>query len=238
MPYDGTTTLINPWNATWQNGMYVANKPFLDLVIGTNDPRVRAFYTSTAWTSGTVAYGLGKTQDGDVGTGNYMTPGDSTYYGSTNSPQLFATYFELKFIEAEANMRLGNATAAAAAMNAGVAAQLKQVVQFEDDKLLIPGYIARYGSETSSTITIAKIMTEKYKAMLCQEVESWMDVRRHDYAYPAGMQAIPVVSNATPTKVPVASAFIQRLLYPQDELNNNGANVPKTTIFDKLPILK
>jgi hypothetical protein len=81
-------------------------------------------------------------------------------------------------------------------------------------------------------------MTEKYKAMFAQEVETWMDVRRHGYAYPVGMQAIPFVSNTAATKVPVASTFIQRLLYTQSELDKNGANVPKTTIFTVLPILQ
>jgi hypothetical protein len=52
------------------------------------------------------------------------------------------------------------------------------------------------------------------------------------------MQAIPVISNVTPSKVKVASTFIQRLLYPQSELNNNAANVPKVVMFDKLPILQ
>jgi len=41
-----------------------------------------------------------------------------------------------------------------------------------------------------------------------------------------------------PSPVPVASQFIQRLLYPQSELDRNAANVPNTTIFDKLPILQ
>ncbi len=237
IPYDGSSSFINPWNATWENGMYVANMPFLKLILTTNDPRIRAYYTSTAWTSGTTSYGLGKTQDGDVGTGNYMTPGDSTFFGAKDAPQLFATYFELKFIEAEANMRAGNA-AAAAALNAAVAAQLKKVMNFDEDAAMVPAYVATYASETATTITMEKIMTEKYKAMICQEAETWMDVRRHNYAYPAGMQAIPVISNATPTKVAVASSFIQRLLYPQSELNNNLSNVPKAGIFDKLPILQ
>ena len=234
--YDGSASFLNPWNATWENGMYVANTPFLELILTTNDPRIRAYYTSTAWTSGTTSYGLGKSQDGDVGTGNYMTPGDSTFYGAKDAPQLFATYFELKFIEAEANMRAGNAAAAAAALNAAVAAQLKKVMNFEEDEALVPAYIATYGAETATTVTMEKIMTEKYKAMICQEAETWMDVRRHNYAYPTGMQAIPVISNVTPTKVKVASAFIQRLLYPQAELDKNKSSVPKATLFDKLPI--
>ena len=81
-------------------------------------------------------------------------------------------------------------------------------------------------------------MTEKYKAMFAQEVETWMDVRRHGYAYPVGMQSIPNVSNTSSSKVPVATSFIQRLLYTQSELDKNGANVPKATIFTALPILQ
>jgi hypothetical protein len=217
--------------------MYVANKPFLDMIMADNDPRLRAFYTSN---SGTVpirnAYGLGKLQDGDVGTGAYMSIGDSTYYGQKNSPVLFATNFEMLFIEAEANMRAGNADAAATALNAAVAAQLNQVISL--DKAGIPTYIANHGAETASTVTMAKIMTEKYKAMFAQEVETWMDVRRHGYAYPAGMHSIPVVSNTAASKVPVATSYIQRLLYTQSELDKNAANVPKTTIFTALPILQ
>ena len=239
MAYDGSTYLLNPWQATYINGMYVANKPFLDILLTTNDPRLRAFYTS--WT-GTVpsknAYGLGKLQDGDVGTGAYMSTGDSTYYGARNSPVLFATYFELLFIEAEANMRAGKAAEAATALNAAVAAHLNQVISFAADKLLIPGYLAIYGAETASTISMEKIMTEKYKAMFAQEVETWMDVRRHAYAYPKGMHSIPVVSNTASSKVPVAASYIQRLMYPQKELDNNLAKVPKATILDQLPIMQ
>ena len=79
-------------------------------------------------------------------------------------------------------------------------------------------------------------MTEKYKAMFAQEVETWMDVRRHAYAYPAGMHSIPVASNTSSSKVPVATSFMQRLLYPQAELDKNKSSVPKATLFDKLPI--
>jgi Starch-binding associating with outer membrane len=239
MPYDGSTTLYNPWQSTFTNGMYVANKAFLDYIMADNDPRLRAFFTSN---SGTVpirpAYGLGKLQDGDVGTGAYMSIGDSTYYGQKNSPVLFATYFEMLFIEAEANMRAGNAAAAATALNAAVAAHLNQVISFTADKAGIPTYIANHGAETAATVSMAKIMTEKYKAMLAQEVETWMDVKRHAYAYPVGMQSIPNVSNTSASKVPVASTYIQRLLYTQSELDKNGTNVPTVTIFSKLPILQ
>jgi len=46
-----------------------------------------------------------------------------------------------------------------------------------------------------------------------------------------------VDATASPT-VPVASSYIQRLLYPQSELDRNSKNVPSATIFDKLPVLQ
>jgi len=58
-----------------------------------------------------------------------------------------------------------------------------------------------------------------------------------DYAYPSWLK-IPVVDATAASPVPVASQFIQRLLYPQSELDRNSKNVPSATIFDKLPILQ
>ena len=105
------------------------------------------------------------------------------------------------------------------------------------DKAKIPAYLATYASETAGTITLQKIMTEKFKLMFTMEAESWMDVRRMNYQYPV-FEQIPVVDATVASPVPVAATFIQRLLYPQVELDRNAANVPTTTIFTPLPILK
>ena len=84
----------------------------------------------------------------------------------------------------------------------------------------IAAYKTTYGNETAATVTIDKIMTEKYKAMFTMNVETWTDLRRHDFAYPSGgYLALPNSSNLT--------EYIRRGLYPQNELDNNGANVPK-----------
>jgi len=80
-------------------------------------------------------------------------------------------------------------------------------------------------------------MTEKHKLMFTMEAESWMDVRRSNNLYPSWL-SIPVVDANAATPVTVATSFIQRLLYPQTELDKNAANVPAATIFDKLPVLK
>lgn len=242
LPYDGLTAqTTNPWfGGMYPNGMLVANKPFLDAMIADDDPRINAYFTRVNGIDGQDVYGLGKDISGNVGTGAYMLigPGNGSYFGAAaNSSVLLASYPELLMIEAEAALRLGNNARAATAHNAAIAAQLNTVVSLPADVAKIPAYIAKYGSETAATISLAKIMTEKHKLMFTMEAESWMDVRRTNYQYPSWL-SIPVIDETATPKVPVSSTFIQRLLYPQSELDNNAANVPATTIFDKLPILQ
>ncbi|MES1159693.1 MAG: SusD/RagB family nutrient-binding outer membrane lipoprotein, partial [Bacteroidota bacterium] len=76
-----------------------------------------------------------------------------------------------------------------------------------------------------------------HKLMFSIEGESWMDIRRTGNLYPSWLK-IPVVDETVASPVPVASKCIQRLLYPQSELDKNTANVPTATIFDKIPILQ
>jgi hypothetical protein len=239
LPYDGTTgETTNPWVEMADNGMCVVNKVFLDKMIAENDPRINAYFTSTN-KDGDNVYGLGKIISGNPGDGKYMGIGyDSySYFGKSTSNVLLATYSELLMLEAEAAFRSNDLPRAATAHNAAIASQMNDVVTLTADKAKIPAYISTYASETAATITLEKIMTEKYKLMVTLEAESWMDVRRCDYKYPSWL-AIPVVDETTVPVVPAASAFIQRLPYPQSELDKNAGAVPRATIFDKLPILK
>lgn len=244
LPYDGVySQTINPWYGMWQNGMLAANLPFLDSLIAQNDPRLNAYFTSINGVTGDNVYGLGKVQSGVVGNGDYMGIGPDawSYYGQPTSPVQMATYPELLMIEAEAALRSGDLARAATAHNAAITDQINAVLSLPaslaSDKAKVAAYIAKYASETAATITLAKIMTEKHKIMFSIEAESWMDVRRTGNLYPTWL-TIPVVDETATPVVPVATTWIQRLLYPQSELDKNGANVPSTTIFDKLPILQ
>ena len=243
LPYDGQTAFTtNPWYGMWTNGMLAANLPFLDSLIAQKDPRLNVYFTSINGVTGDNVYGLGKVQSGVVGNGDYMGIGPDkwSYFGQTNSPVLMASYPELLMIEAEAAFRLGNTTRAATAHNTAITAQIHTVLSLDTmsaDTSKVRPYLSKYASETSGSITLAKIMTEKHKLMFTMEAESWMDVRRTDYKYPSWL-SIPVVDETVASPVPVASAFIQRVLYPQTELDKNTANVPAATIFDKLPILQ
>ena len=244
LPYDGITgTTTNPWYGMWTNGMLAANEPFLDSLIAQNDPRLNAYFTSINGVTGDDVYGLGKVQSGVVGNGDYMGIGPDalSYYGQKTSPVQMATYPELLMIEAEAALRSGDLARAATAHNAAITDQVNAVLSLPAslaaDKAKIPAYLAKYAAETAGTITLAKIMTEKHKLMFSIEAESWMDVRRTGNLYPSWL-TIPVVDETVASPVPVATQWIQRLLYPQSELDKNTANVPSATIFDKLPILQ
>jgi hypothetical protein len=144
-------------------------------------------------------------------------------------------------IEAEAALRVGDPGRAATAHNAAITDQINAVLSLPasltSDKNKVAAYLAIYASETAGTITLAKIMTEKHKLMFSIEGESWMDVRRTGNLYPSWL-TIPVVDETVIPPVPVAANWIQRLLYPQSELDKNTANVPAAAIFDKIPILQ
>ena len=244
LPYDGVTSqTTNPWYFEFTNGMIAVNQPFLDSMIAQKDPRLNAYLTSVDGVTGDSVYGKGYVISGVVGNGNHMGIGPDpwSYFGQATSSVPMATYPELLMIEAEAALRSGDAARAATAHNAAIKDQINAVLSLpaslDSDKVKIPDYLTRFASETAGTITLEKIMTEKNKLMFAIEGEGWMDTRRTGNLYPTWL-TIPVKDySATPT-VPVATTWIQRLLYPQSELDKNGSSVPSTTVFDKLPILQ
>ena len=234
-PYDGSSNWRNPWYVLYENNLIIASKKFMDLLQNTDDPRLRAYWDDKPFNypnnNGVLGF-VGKPNGDPTGSASFSPVGPQTYYGKTNSPELIATYFELKFIEAEVAFRSGYKGRAATALNDAIAAQLDLVtptvvglITEEGGDLTayqnsIAAYKTTYGNETAATVTIDKIMTEKYKAMFTMNVETWTDLRRHDFAYPSGgYLALPNSSNLT--------EYIRRGLYPQNELDNNGANVPK-----------
>lgn len=162
-----------------------------------------------------------------------------------NAPIMLAA--EAKFIEAEAALRASDPTRAAEAFAAAVEAHLNFIIGRLTDQLTtyttenstlvdevagaqaaidnmsiqVADYITNLGTANSSDITLERIMTEKYKAMYIQGVESWMDLRRHDFAFPSGYFSSPVASGE----------YAQRLPYPNSDVINNQ-NVTQTDLFD------
>lgn len=196
-PFGDLVTENNLWYQFYvqREGYLSMGKYFIDLLSSLSDPRLPLYASLN-----------------DAAIYNGANPGDTyssafsaigTQYGGANSPIPVITFVEQKFIEAEAAFKSGDLSRAATAHNAGVAASL------DKSGVSDAAYITANGSETSGTITLEKIMTQKYIAMFTQ-LESWTDYRR---------TGIPAITPATGT-VPV------RFPYPLTERLYNSGNVP------------
>jgi hypothetical protein len=98
------------------------------------------------------------------------------YIVSISAPIPMVTYSEALFIQAEAAWRAQNKDLAAKAYNAAVKASIKSVTKADASI----EYIAAEASETETTITLQKIMEQKYLAMFVN-IEAWTDWRRTGY---------------------------------------------------------
>ena len=135
-------------------GYMTMGAPLMTMMNNLNDPRLPFYATKDA--------------NGGYSDGSSI----GALYGSSDSPLPLVTFVEAKFIEAEAHMRLGHTDEAAAAHNAAVVESVIQVTGAND-----AAYAAAQASETMASITMTKIMSQKYIAMFTQP-EAWADWRR------------------------------------------------------------
>lgn len=187
---------------------------------GVDDPRLPFFVSPT-----TAGLYVGTPNGATSRPQGSVIPGP--YLNRREAPTPILNYSELKFIEAEAALRLGQNDRAANAFNAAVAASLQRVTGSLD-----AGYIAKFGSETGGTLTLAKIMEEKHIDMFLQ-AEAWTDWRR------STPQGSPNTVSGIPTLVPSPSnttqgAFPRRFIYPNREVVNNSSNVPSVNNLDRI----
>lgn len=96
-----------------------------------------------------------------------------SYMAGQTAPITLAGYAEAAFIKAEANFILGKKAEAAAAHNEAVLAHVKSAT----GKDAPAAFVTAYASETDATITLEKIMSQKYVALFAQ-IESYTDWRR------------------------------------------------------------
>ncbi|GIV34904.1 MAG: hypothetical protein KatS3mg031_2439 [Chitinophagales bacterium] len=202
---------LNQWYA-FQNDRanYIKmGKTLVDLMLSINDPRLPFYATEDA--NGTYS----GTQAGDNATG---TSDIGTFYASSNAPMPLVTYVEAKFIEAEAKLRAGDAAGAADAHNEAVKASVLKITGSSD-----PTFEAAHASETASTISLEKIMTQKYIALFLQ-YEPWNDWRRTEIPALTGPDGKPIprrlvtplVENANNTNSPkIGSLYTPRVWWDQ-----------------------
>lgn len=133
-----------------------------------NDPRL-PFYCNLEDTTAYIGGPAGEAETISYG-GFVSTIGD--YYASSDAALPLITFVEAKFMEAEAKLATDKA-GAATAFNEAVIAHITKVTGAAPSS----GYIAANASETSSTITLEKVINQKYISLFTQ-LEVYNDWRR------------------------------------------------------------
>lgn len=170
---------------------------FVELLQANDDPRL-SFYVQ-------------ETDDGEFvgsvpGSQNASVSRPGTYVAATDSPTVLMSYAELKFIEAEAHLMLGNPEDAREAFEEAVAASVLRVTGEENTAWLEENIFG-------GGVTLEEILTQKYINGFGTN-QPYADYRR------TGYPNLGLAEGAVLSQIPV------RFPYPQSELDYNEANVP------------
>ncbi len=223
---------INPWaQAALNNASLILDGWISQQLVQSMDG------TTYGYVDPRMPYMFGTTEEGEfVGTENGAGRGDApeqgarstlvtdSYYAARTAPILVITYFEQKFIEAEAALAAGDANRAYAAYQEGIRAHMGKIGV---DTAAIDAYLANPAvSVGAAGLSLDLILKEKYIAMFLSP-EAWIDARRYDYQY----EGMSIPANLNPD---LNGQFIRRLIYPTSETTRNSANVPAVTLSDRL----
>ncbi|WP_417371070.1 SusD/RagB family nutrient-binding outer membrane lipoprotein [Gelidibacter japonicus] len=166
--------------------------------------------------------GVGRIGDGTIPYEVYLST--DGYYSSPDSPLFIITYPELKFIEAEVQLRSNKPNEAYDAYLEGIEAHMKKLgVSSADMNNYITNPVVAVGA---GNLTLETIFKEKYIALFLNP-ESWVDARRNDYNYEDF--TIPENHNTA-----LGGQLIRRLDYPDSEYERNAANVPDVDLLTKI----
>ncbi len=183
-------------------------------------------------------------QDPGIYTGN-TDPNTVDGYFQLNSPQPVITFMENRLIVAEANARLAapNLPNAMAALNEVRAELMTGDIYGQTMPSGTLNYIPLllidplYDTQTE---LLEEILTTKYILMFGM-LEVWNDLRRCQTALPI-VQVMNIAGTLPIASDPIVSTTTGRIpdrfIYPQNQINTNGANLPAggTTIYGKLEI--
>ena len=202
----------HPWfQESNDRSHHAISETFYDIINNLGDPRGDLWFGTV---DGVVVPAPNGTAVTDQGGNIYSRA--STSYVTATAPLPIITFDEVKFLEAEANLRLDKKPEAYQAYLDGIEAALVRAEVDSDD---IDTYMARSTvSVGEDNLTLENIITQKYISFwLFQPIEAYNDYRR---------TSIPTLNN--PVSPPP-----NRFPYPQDEVAANP-NVPDRTIQNKV----
>ncbi|MDZ7604535.1 MAG: SusD/RagB family nutrient-binding outer membrane lipoprotein [Cyclobacteriaceae bacterium] len=202
----------HPWfQESNDRSHHAVSQTIYDITNDLGDPRADIWFGTI---EGVVAPAPNGTATTDQ-SGTIYSRASQSYITAT-APLPIITYDELKFLEAEANLRLNKKPEAYAAYLEGVESALERANVESDD---ITAYLAKSTVDVGeNSLTLENIITQKYVSFwLFQPIEAYNDYRR---------TMIPEMHN---TVGPPPNRFP----YPQDEVAANP-NVPERTIQNKV----
>ncbi|WP_266204269.1 SusD/RagB family nutrient-binding outer membrane lipoprotein [Pontibacter kalidii] len=211
--YTATAIGEHPWfQESNDRAHHAVSDAFVSTLSGLDDPRLTAMVKPVPSTGVITGFPNGA-QTNDQASTQYSDP-TVTVLSATSSMPLM-TYDELKFIEAEANLRLNNATEAFTAYQAGVSAAMKRQIGATDEA--ITAYFAEL-PQSGAALQVEDIILQKWIAFwLFQPFEAYNDWRRTGY---------PGLINEHQISAPPL-----RFAYTTSEIAANGDNVPNVQIY-------
>lgn len=201
--YTDLSSNWNQWYAFEQSrGGYIKmGKFFIDLLNTTNDPRLSLFATPDA--SNVTYTGLATNElDNDASSVGPAISG-------ADRPLGLITFAEAKFIEAEAKLLIGDATAQQAFIDAVSASLLNYVGSID------PTFV----SSVTATLTLENIITQKYVALFSNP-EVYNDWRRT--GFPTLVPNPDVTPSIIPERLPTSS--YERLYNPNATVISNTSS--------------
>ncbi len=187
-----------------QRGDIRMGATLVNMMSSDNDPRL-PYYAAKD--------GDGNYTGSEAGSENTSASEPGVYNADPESPTILMTYSELKFIEAECKLMLGQ-SGAQEAYEAAVAASVLRVTGSANTSWL-------NANINGVPVTLENIITQKYIADYSTN-QPYNDYRRT--GFPVLSLAAGAVLPSIPTRFP----------YSQSELDYNTANVPNVSITDKL----
>lgn len=156
----------------------------------------------------------------DDGEGDENVSSIGPYYSAEDAPLIWMNYAEVKFIESEANLILGNGPAARTAYEEGIRASMDQLGVTEKlanvDGSFVNDFVAdRLTAYDNASDKLQPIITEKYKANFLR-LTPYHDWRR------TGYPELDPAANARTDN----GGIPLRFPYPNSEFNSNEENVP------------
>lgn len=160
----------NQWASYLDNRAYVvASQTLIDSLGNMNDPRTPQYFDTTG-VGEAVGNPLGDLDPGVSYWGPYvggLSPGDQLTDPSKHI--VLVSYAEAKFLEAEAKVRLNDASAFNT-LNDAIKASVQEVTEGADDGSSVANY-------TALNTSLRTVITEKWKAMFTTPVEAYAAYR-------------------------------------------------------------